>query len=715
MIPFIGHPGFERLSRYADGEFTGSRRDRIAAHLAACDRCRDTIRFIRELGDVARRLPEPEPPADALDRLLARRAAGERVLLPTADPVPVDIERRHAIPTIAAMLAFVVVGSLLVSVPRLRADRSRLDFEPERPRAGTTVRVRYESGALLRSESTLVLRGRIRYRNGNAEIVEAARLARGSDGAFHGTLTLPDSAAYAAFAVEDTAASRVDSNSRRLWELVVHDRDGRPTFDALRERTNDLVYRNWELAYETARTMTRLYPDRPWAWRRLLSFERALVQNAGRDSLLQAYRERLYRLDRLWRQSEPDADDAAALALFAMVLDENDILLHWREYLLREAPDNPTSIQFALFDTTRDTTAKARLADFERLWDEGKLAHPELALAAVSEALRAKDAPAAYRWADRYIRLNPRDLGAIAESLARSLPSDEMLFDWLAKVMTAIRSGTLGTRELHETEALHRQKLNELAGTLHGVMSRAYRAANRPDEALEHLLAAADAKWDPAVFYAAARALAEQGHSIPAAEFFARVAIDPLADSMRVAEAVEFGRKSVGELGWDRAMSRARDRLALHMNLDATYRRIPSELVVLGSGGDPTTANAALAGHTTLVAFWSPMSAPAVAALPDIERTARLLRRHGVRMVGIYVGDLSDRASRAWQDAVPSAPLYFDPGFEAAAAFENWGTPEYFVVDQAGIIRFQHTTLEAAARKATTLVPRIDQIRLVAP
>ncbi|HEX7118017.1 MAG TPA: zf-HC2 domain-containing protein [Longimicrobiales bacterium] len=715
MIRWLGHPAFAKLSRYADGELSGAPRERVAAHLVACGRCRDTIRFIRELGDAARRLPAPEPPADALPRLLARRAAGERVILPTTDPVPLEGERKRALPAIAAMFALFVAGTLLVSVPRLRADRSRLDFEPARPRAGQTIRVRYESGALLRSEPALVLRGRLRYRNGGAEILEVGRLTRGSDGTFHGSFSLPDSAVYGAFAVEDTAASRVDSNSRRLWELVVHDRDGRPAFEALRERTNDLAYRNWELAHETARMITRLYPDRAWGWRRLFAFERSLVEDAARDSLIRAYRERLRQLDRRSRHSEPTAEDAAALAIFATALAEDDIHRYWRHRLLREAPHHPTSIQFTLFDVQRRADADRRLAEYERLWNDGGDAHLELAFAALEDALHAGDVAAAYRWADRYVDLKPDDLGAIAETLAHSAPADQLLLDWLESSIDAATAGIPEIRDLHETAADYRRELNELAGTIHAALAHAYRSADRPDLALEHLVAAAEAGWNPTVFRAAARTFATAGNRTRAAEFLARIAIDPLTDSVRVAESIDLGRRWAGDVMWDQAVDRARDALARYANRYAAYRRIPAGLAVLGPGGESTTAGTTFTGHITLVVFWSPSSAPAVAALPDIARTSRLLRRHGIRTVGIYVGDRSERTSSAWNEAVPSTPLYFDPRFEIAGAFENWGTPEYFVVDRAGIIRFQHTTLDAAVRLAASLLANSQPRRLVAP
>src|SRR5690606_1492764 len=126
MNRIFGHPTFVALSRYADGELDSRRRARVASHLVRCARCRETVDFIHALGEAARSLPAPEPPADAVERVLARRASGERVILPTADPVPLETGRGRIGPLVAATVAALIAAAVLVTVPRLDAERSRL-------------------------------------------------------------------------------------------------------------------------------------------------------------------------------------------------------------------------------------------------------------------------------------------------------------------------------------------------------------------------------------------------------------------------------------------------------------------------------------------------------------------------------------------------------------------------------------------------------------
>lgn len=712
MIRILGHPSFERLSGYADGELVGRRRDRVASHLAGCDRCRDTVRFIRELGRAARSLPAPEPPADAVPRFLARRAAGERVLLPLSDPVALEARPRRTLPAVAAVAALLVAGTLLLlPVPRLRADRSRLAFEPERPTLGAHVDVRYESGALFRSQSTLVLRARYRYTSGAERTLEVARLSRDDDGAFRGGFTLPDSVVYAVFAVEDTAASRVDSNTRRLWELIVHDRNGRPLFDALRERTNDLVGRNWQAAYETVRSVTELYPERAWGWYTLFWLDGELSAGTANDSLVRAHRDRLARLDRLALVGDPDDDDVAYLALYAAMLQEQDVLRRWRERLTLNSPDHPVAVQIGLLDLRRDRDSMERL---ERQWNSSSRGHRELAAAGFRLAVGGDDPDAAFRWADRYVDVAPWNVAPVARHLTASFGDDRRLLPWLERSLRRVLHGTLRPRALDEDQERHRELLAVAAAPLRQVLAPALIAAGRTDEGLEQLIAAADAGWAPDAIHAAAQALAKRGEFDLAAEYLARTVVDPAADPQLIAGAHALGRTWVGEVKWKDSMDRARARLSAYVHRRAVYRTLPGDLEWLDASGWSRELRDSLQGEITLVAFWSPLCAPSIAALPQLEATARVLGRHGIRTVAVAIGEPSPELVHRIAETVPSAAARFDPQGKVARAFDQWGTPEFFIVDGEGVIRFQYTTLAEAVRQAV-LVKTSAGRPLVAP
>jgi hypothetical protein len=76
------HPRERTLLRYADGDAPGREHARVAQHLPRCVRCRA---IVDALTVVRASVTDPPTPTDAvLVRALERRAAGERVLLPTS-------------------------------------------------------------------------------------------------------------------------------------------------------------------------------------------------------------------------------------------------------------------------------------------------------------------------------------------------------------------------------------------------------------------------------------------------------------------------------------------------------------------------------------------------------------------------------------------------------------------------------------------------------
>ena len=110
------HPRHARLSRYADGDLPVSRRARIATHLADCPHCRSRLRFIRHAGELARSLEAPRVSPAVLDDAIARRWAGERVLLSSEPPGARPSAPRRILSPIAAALTLLATAVLVVGV-----------------------------------------------------------------------------------------------------------------------------------------------------------------------------------------------------------------------------------------------------------------------------------------------------------------------------------------------------------------------------------------------------------------------------------------------------------------------------------------------------------------------------------------------------------------------------------------------------------------------
>lgn len=90
------------------GDLPPRKRDRVRSHLAGCQRCRDELTFVREARQVARSATSPAATEAGLATILARRRAGDRVILPV--DAPAAQARRRVAPAAA------VAASLILAV-----------------------------------------------------------------------------------------------------------------------------------------------------------------------------------------------------------------------------------------------------------------------------------------------------------------------------------------------------------------------------------------------------------------------------------------------------------------------------------------------------------------------------------------------------------------------------------------------------------------------
>jgi hypothetical protein len=239
----ILHPAFSYISRFADGDLRGMTRTWVTRHLARCVRCRATLTAIRGTAADARDAPAPAPSFDLLDRILARRRAGERVILPMADPPPGPWRWRHAARVAAA------IAVLLTSGVALRAAQGwgELEFAPARPVRGARLVVQYHEASRFAGAERLTLLGRYRTADDSvpgaaAPAAAVAALVSDGNGTFRGSVQLPEDVVYAAFTVAAVTGGADTRAGQPRWEVLTH-RDGRPEPAALAQQRIELIGR----------------------------------------------------------------------------------------------------------------------------------------------------------------------------------------------------------------------------------------------------------------------------------------------------------------------------------------------------------------------------------------------------------------------------------------------------------------------------------------
>jgi thiol-disulfide isomerase/thioredoxin len=699
MLRTVLHPGFRHLSLYADGDLDAPARRRVDAHLERCARCRATVVRVRQMDAEARALPAAPLPADLRARVLTRHGAGETVILPLTDsPVHESARRRGWIAAAAAAVLALVGAPLVLPRAELEANRSDLVFSPAAPRLGATVQVAYRGGALLAGEERLRLRARYLAHdglpvNGLGRQAVVAELVRGRDGVFRGAFQLPDSVVYAAFAVEDGAGARVDSNGRKLWELLAHGPDGRPRFEALAQRQFDHMEGKWEQAQENARQAAALYPDRVDAWFNLFFIERASFTGPAADSALARARARLAEFDRAYR-ARASLDVESELGIITRLADEvgdTARYRHWRARLLRTAPNTLWGVQERFYDIAgvAERDPRAALAGFDSLWSQVGLGRGAIVYlpVALSLAESTGDAEEIRRWAGRYLRYAPEDEGVVGAALARHPALREEGMERLRARIRALERVDDTVRPLERAVTEERRARAEEAQRVLADLGAALLAAGRRGAALDTLERATRTGWDAALFRLVAELRLQGGDTAGAAVPLALAAADPLlgaalGDSARLVLGSRFDAA-----GWRARVEGARREMRERVLAHATRRRLPERVRLRTADGRTVTLREISGGRPTFVAFWYRYCPPSREQIPQLQRIAAVLQREGYTVITL-TEPLTPEFRRYLGEQRITLPIYADPWKELEQALDQTGTPNYFVLDGAGNLRF---------------------------
>jgi hypothetical protein len=681
----VGHPGYGRLNRFADGGLTDREHARVADHLAQCARCREDVTFIRTTGDAARALPTPPVAAEALETILRRRAAGDRVILPVADAGP-DRERpprRSAAAAAVAMLAVFTAG-MVFSVGVLQADRPGLRIVPERPAPGEMLRLEYRGGTVFDDQPHLRIRAWYGTADGQNRQLDPGVLVRDLDGVHRAEIRLPEDVVYAAFAVETPAGDRLDANDGRLWEVLEHVEDA-PTLAALWARHMQLVGRQPDEAYRVSVDMTERYPSAPRGWVARMAHEfgtRDLEEHRER------YAEIYHGLERQLSVEASEHDDRLAwLATLALMVGDTVGAEVW----VRRAMGAPGGTGAALTQAralilgvrTRGNPA-ARLEGLETIWTES--AHPvrQTAQMGLSTAVSAGDVAAIERWLPRYeAAFSGASMPLLLAGIRLALESDAV-----RERIEALLEETGEVRPLWRTTAEHERiqrqsrqaALATYAGLLHGdgALARAAVIAARSVEL----------GWDRDALVDAGRVLLDAGDTATATTAFARAAADPRP--LTVPDAVSRSPH------WISRVSAERNRLYDYVRASGVIR-YPAEDLMLTTAAGPVPFDSVAPGPTVVVfgsAFFARPTFPA-----KVRELAELLEPWSVPVVVVDLDATLDTLAHG----SPAVAVFADSSGAVRRSFQSVGVSDFFVLDDAGRIRFGASDPQEIPRQLAAL------------
>jgi len=137
-------------------------------------------------------------------------------------------------------------------------------------------------------------------------------------------------------------------------------------------------------------------------------------------------------------------------------------------------------------------------------------------------------------------------------------------------------------------------------------------------------------------------------------------------------------------------------------------RSLPDRVRLVTGEGLTRTFNEITGGRLAFVAIWDRYCGPAIEALPGIERLAAELEARGIPVIIIAEQPPSDELDAFLAELGVGLTLFHDTRKEATRAFNSWATPEYFITDGDGRIRFEYTDLDSVLRQVATLEASVE-------
>jgi peroxiredoxin len=600
-------------------------------------------------------------------------------------------------------------GVPIMSACRAAPGSSDLTFSPDQPQAGQQVEAGYRPSDVLEGEPRLHLRARLRtpehdsYNEGMGSLTVAV-LERRRDGTYRGEFALPADVVYAAFAVEDTPAARTDSREGSFWELLVHDSDGRPLFDALKQRFNDHMGRDELTVLETARSTVELHPERIEGWSILRAAEGWMLGEKGAEERLSVHRERAREFDLALAQKDaPTADEVGYLYWYARGVDDEEIMERWRQRLVAEYRGHWFAVQDRLVELQSEHGGEPAvlLQGLEEPWEtvEDTPARVRIAGLGLQTARRAGDAFAMRRWADRVLAIDPSSRSSVARTLAGSEAAREDGIRMLRAEIAAMERAPDEMRPLGATMAEYEERSKTRAASLQASLGRALLAAGHADEAIAALERAAAVGWSTAWFRSLGEARLSAGDTAGATRAFAAVAADPgdsrgSADSLRLAAGLD-------PASWAEAVAEARAEMLERMMASARAEPLNPVSLAARDGSEVELAER-LGESATVVVHWSRYCGYSVQAMPRIADLAERLAEDGVPLLAV-TRDPPAEAEEYLTEGGFEIDVLYDTDGEAARALNSWGTPQYFVLDGAGRLSFAFSSLDELPRQVAAL------------
>ncbi|HEX7977863.1 MAG TPA: TlpA disulfide reductase family protein, partial [Gemmatimonadaceae bacterium] len=439
--------------------------------------------------------------------------------------------------------------------------------------------------------------------------------------------------------------------------------------------------------------------------------ERFMFGQAHADSTAAEHCARLQRFDaQLRAQPHPTPAEVSSVRAYSVQLDyqacpaAQQIARVWRDWLVRDTSSAPEVLVWR-YQSQLDTNQPARgLALAERFWPAPSQLAFLLYNNGLNFAIAAKDSSAILRWADRNAAHSPANAAGIYTMILMRAPMvRDAAVERLRSVLGRLQTPQDSLRPLERTTVEQARVDSATAREIMATIGDALVSQGKIPEGLDSLERATSGGWDPALFRRVARTALKIGKTELALPLLARVAVDP-STSRREADSLStLSERFVSHTAWAGALHDASEAMRTAVMADATIITLEGSLRLQTTDATTQRLGAALGGRVGVVTFWSRFCAPSLQQLTLLPAFAHRLDSAGVALVAI-TDEAPSPAVRAFvASSKLDVPVHHDTWGEAGRAFQVFGTPQYFVVDERGRIRFRYTTLDKALTQAVVL------------
>ena len=597
---------------------------------------------------------------------------------------------------------------MLAVLPVLSCAReSGLRFSPETPVAGSEVTVSYSPVAALADESELVLRGTYRTSGdkpwlvlGDERLLTIPNMQPGSGGTFTTRFTLPESAVYAAFVVEDAAGERLDTNGGSLFDLLVREADGTPLYHGLLRRADEFEDRNVLTSLEALRRAMELYPDSLHGWSLLRSLERQALGSSNGDSLFVWHQENFAAIHERYRDRDDlPASTVQAISNYAAAVPDSEGASYWRAVSVATigTDDWALDITFSLDGQRRAEGPEAVLEAFERHWPDAQGKIAPFAPLALEAAIESSDLAVVDRWTERGydgftgIHL-ARTVVEVPERRERALEIARDKYE---------RSPI---RPLGRTVAEHDQSVALGRAALLKDYARFLSEYASQDEAVGILEEATAQAASPDLYETLGELKLSQGDIEGAARAYAVVASDPNTPRGRADSLAGAAGYTADSPEWNALLETARAEV-LALVLSNAVDWTPAASHVTDASGERHALADLTAGKPTALVFWATWCGPCIRKIPDIVRLQETLEPLGAQVVSIAWRDPPGPEMDAFvEEHGISYPVYHDLVDSATDAFGVFAVQTNLVLNAEGNVRFARTELVDIPRQVEALV-----------